>query len=158
MDFRIRKSIIIFGAASILIFLVGAFLFSVERPRAEKDVSEWKTYQNEEFGFEFKYPSERKDILPTKNGKKMCTPGMCVEVKEDKKDLSFFGLRKEIGIKKEKLLLWMIAVDNNLGWAYMRNKGESSEKIILSHDGKIFTIYSGHRVDRDILSTFKFVK
>lgn len=158
MDFRIRKSIIIFAVVSISAALVGAFFFAVERPQAEKDTSEWSTYTNEEYGFEFKYPPERKNISVTDEGKKVCTMGMCVEIEDNDEKLSFFGLKKKITIREENLLLWLVNVDKGLGWAYTRDEGESPEKIILKHDGKIFTFRSGYKIDRDILSTFKFVK
>lgn len=158
MDFRIRKSIVIFAVISVSAALVGAFFYAVERPEAQKDISNWKTYQSEEYGFEFKYPEVRKSVSVTKEGREVCTPGICVDVEENDENLSFLGLKEKITIKKENLLLWLIVVDKKLGWAFMRNEGESPEKIILKHDGKIFTLRSGYKVDRDILSTFKFVK
>lgn len=55
---RGTTSTILLALASLLILISGLYLYSTKKIQSQNDTTDWKTYRNEEYGFEIKYPPD----------------------------------------------------------------------------------------------------
>lgn len=150
---KVRKGFM-FVVGTILVIVVSAFFFLiVEVPISLVDKSDWETYKNSEYGYEFKHPKQDKigrNLNVDNDGREVCFPGFGVFVHKEKKS-------DNIDIESNKII-----VDWNLGNVY--RDGEANAEIIkVNHSGNTFDFYScygygGVDVNKDILSTFKFTE
>ena len=64
-----RKTIwVISSIIVVLILLLGAFFLFKQKDTSESPINNWKTYQNNEFGYSFKYPERFSVITPLAQG------------------------------------------------------------------------------------------
>lgn len=59
--------IVLIVLAVIIIALLGVLLFVPKPQTQNNDTADWKTYKNDQYGFEFKYPSNT-SVVDTSNG------------------------------------------------------------------------------------------
>ncbi|MFC1645092.1 hypothetical protein ACFL08_03625 [Patescibacteria group bacterium] len=145
---KIRKSFLFSLVAIIVVLTVVIFFVVVEIPKGSKDASNWKTYRNEELGFEFKYPTGEKVV---ERGNGVCVSGFHVSISnEDSRRMDFSNRT-------------FVLVDNRIGRIYEMGDMVAFEGIIIGYGRVRYRIFSrcnkmSTEINRDILKTFKFLK
>lgn len=149
MQLKIRKGFILVMLVIVVIVSIAVFLFFVEVPMSFVDKFDWETYHNDRYGYEFKYP-KNKELEISEDEKEACVYDFCVGA-----------------ITSPELGSMDICPGNILvGWKIATlciKSGElDPEYIYFQKNNLTFGIFShsgpNPDINRDILSTFKFVK
>ena len=142
----------------------------VERKeKKEKDMSNWKFYRNEEFGFEIRYPENWAiDNSRSNKNKVVFNPGLkdvpgsieAINFRKNEDNLNLDEIIKKQRnnyrqvIKKEDFLF----INNEKAWKIETTEFAIS-RIFFVHEGIVYEIESmGHLIDEDILNEFVFLK
>ncbi|MFA5994202.1 MAG: hypothetical protein WC823_04555 [Parcubacteria group bacterium] len=157
---KIRKKFAIIVSAMTAVIAISFVVLFVEIPMDRIDTTEWKTYRNEEYGFEFKYPEGGK-ITTNING--VCVDSSCVGYVRYDKEVSFFRLREKALHRYMEYDVFyrrkFIIVGNRIANVYIYDiSGEGGsykpEEIIVNNEKVIYAITG---FNNDMLKTFKFI-
>jgi hypothetical protein len=167
-QFKIRKKFAIVVSTMVAFIAISLFCLFVEIPVRGLDTANWKAYRNEEYGFEFKYPADKeikiyKDRITLGNVFRRQFEGAQLEGIS-----SFyvsFGSACEYKQDNDYIMdMRKILIGMNIGDVYIGNgMGGNYESILVKRKDKAFCFGGGERVsgkfkvDRSILSTFKFI-
>ncbi|OGF62869.1 hypothetical protein A2662_00305 [Candidatus Giovannonibacteria bacterium RIFCSPHIGHO2_01_FULL_45_33] len=137
-----------------------------EAKRLEAEIATWKTYRNEEYGFEFKYPS---DWMINNNSSTYIILGnysndqISVEARKLQTGQNLETETKYIGLSKTQKIL----VDNSTALRGQSIGGEGDDSftdlVFVEHSGTLFVVSGGdvkntQSILNNMLSTFKFLK
>ncbi len=107
----------------------------------EKDVKDWKTYRNEELGFEFKYPSKYQEFIDLENSNQPSVPIITLLSLEPNNDLFLTVRHKVIPTDQsfKEIILDSVIFDGS----GLHPKSLDMFKIISLGENKFYFIQSG---------------
>jgi hypothetical protein len=160
-QFKIRRSFAIYLSLFISIAAIALLYIFFDIPISGVDTTNWNTYRNEEYGFDFKYPN-KEGYIPVETKDQVCIQGSCIGYSrfDGTDDIHILNARALHNSQKYDIYYWrkFIFVDNVLANMYIFDisvEGGSykSKEIFLSRNGILYTITN---FNNDMLSTVRF--